>query len=82
MKRKAINGNINNERTIRCTTLLSLCSINEPFIKLQNKKAKEVLGWEPKFSGKAGFEKGLIQTIEWFSNSHHLDQYKTGMYNV
>ena len=28
----------------------------------ENKKAKNMLGWEPKIS----FEEGLIRTIEWY----------------
>ena len=32
-----------------------------------NKKAKSILQWEPKFSGKEGFKKGLSETIDWFS---------------
>ena len=41
-----------------------------------NKKAKELLGWEPRVS----LEDGLIKTIEWVKKS--TDLYKTDIYNV
>ncbi|MBC8490025.1 MAG: GDP-mannose 4,6-dehydratase [Bacteroidetes bacterium] len=41
-----------------------------------NKKVKELLGWEPHVS----LEEGLIKTIEWVKKS--TDLYKTGIYNV
>ena len=31
-----------------------------------NKKAKKILSWSPKFSKNKGFDKGLKNTIEWF----------------
>lgn len=34
----------------------------------ENKKAKKVLGWEPKIS----FEAGLLKTIEWYRKFNHL----------
>lgn len=34
----------------------------------KNKKAKKVLGWEPKVS----FEEGLLKTIEWYRKFNHL----------
>lgn len=48
----------------------------------ENKKAKEVLGWEPKYGGKEGFRKGLEETIEWFTNPENLSQYKADVYNI
>lgn len=47
-----------------------------------NSKAKELLGWEPVYSGTEGFKRGLAQTIEWFLNPSHLSQYKAGIYNL
>ncbi|SCG83145.1 NAD-dependent epimerase/dehydratase [Proteiniborus sp. DW1] len=44
-------------------------------------KAKKMLGWAPKYSGKAGFVKGLKETIEWFTNSDNLAGYKWNRYN-
>lgn len=47
-----------------------------------NSKAKELLGWEPDYSGTEGFKRGLAETIEWFINPSHLSQYKAGIYNL
>ena len=33
---------------------------------LDNTRARELLGWEPKFS----LEQGLAKTIEWYRNTH------------
>lgn len=48
----------------------------------ENKKAKELIGWEPQYGGKEGFRKGLEETIEWFSNPQNLSQYKADVYNI
>jgi NAD dependent epimerase/dehydratase len=47
-----------------------------------NSKAKDLFSWSPSYSGKEGFQRGLIQTIEWFQNSENLSQYKFLQYNV
>ncbi|MFZ0578571.1 MAG: NAD-dependent 4,6-dehydratase LegB [Psychrobacillus psychrotolerans] len=47
-----------------------------------NRKAKEILGWEPKYGGKAGLRSGLEETIEWFTNPKNLASYKTDVYNI
>ncbi|MBL4938134.1 SDR family oxidoreductase [Clostridium sp. YIM B02515] len=41
-----------------------------------NKKIKELTGWEPKYS----LEQGLKETIEWIGNN--LSYFKTDIYNV
>ncbi len=46
-----------------------------------NKKAKKILNWSPKYSGKSGFKKGLKKTIEWFKDSKNLLHYKSDLYN-
>lgn len=46
-----------------------------------NAKAKELLGWEPENSGLGGFEFGLKETIDWFTNSENLNNYKSNVYN-
>jgi dTDP-glucose 4,6-dehydratase len=46
-----------------------------------NKKAKKKIAWSPKYSGKAGFEKALIKTVDWFSNEKNLKLYKD-KYNI
>jgi NAD dependent epimerase/dehydratase len=47
-----------------------------------NKKAKELLGWVPEYSQIDGFKRGLKETIEWFTNPNHLNQYKVDVYNI
>tara|TARA_B100000963_G_C22553534_1_gene637941 strand:+ start:172 stop:1167 length:996 start_codon:yes stop_codon:yes gene_type:complete len=46
-----------------------------------NKKAKKILGWSPKFSKNKDFEKGLKKTIEWFLKKENLNIYKTDIFN-
>jgi len=41
-------------------------------------KIKSLTDWQPKFT----FEEGLKQTIEWFSKSENLKNYKSDIYNV
>ncbi len=47
-----------------------------------NSKAREVLGWTPKYGGLEGFKRGIAETIEWFRMSGHLTRYKADRYNV
>jgi NAD dependent epimerase/dehydratase len=47
-----------------------------------NRKARELLGWAPEYSGLEGLKRGLRETIDWFSVSDHLRRYKTGVYNI
>ena len=47
-----------------------------------NKKAKKLLNWTPKFKGKKGFELGLRKTNEWFSKKENVKLYKFNLYNV
>ena len=47
-----------------------------------NKKAKKLLNWKPKFTGKKGFELGLKKTNEWFSKKENIKLYKVNLYNV
>lgn len=44
----------------------------------ENKKAKKILGWQPKYS----LEKGLKETIEWFINPQNLKFYKPDVYTI
>lgn len=48
----------------------------------QNRKAKELLNWQPKYSGFNGLSIGLSKTISWFSDSENLKSYKVGVYNI
>ena len=47
-----------------------------------NTKAKKLAGWEPKFSGREGFRKGLSETIRWFTHIEHLMKYKPEICNI
>ncbi len=47
-----------------------------------NSKAKNLLNWQPKFSGKDGMRRGLKETIEWFSNNENIKKYKADVYNL
>jgi len=47
-----------------------------------NLKAKELFGWEPKYSGLKGFKTGLKETIEWFQTQENLKFYKPNIYNI
>jgi dTDP-glucose 4,6-dehydratase len=41
-----------------------------------NTKAKEILGWEPKYT----LEDGLRHTIEWLTENH--EQYRSDIYVI
>ncbi|TGL99201.1 NAD-dependent 4,6-dehydratase LegB [Leptospira jelokensis] len=47
-----------------------------------NQKAKDLIGWEPKYAGIEGLKRGLLQTIDWFKDEDNLAKYKTGIYNI
>ena len=47
-----------------------------------NTKARECCGWEPEYAGIKGFRRGLVETIEWFTDSKNLSNYKSGIYNI
>ncbi len=47
-----------------------------------NSKARNLIGWEPLYSGKNGFRRGLVETIEWFINPENLKSYKATIYNI
>ncbi|HOL18117.1 MAG TPA: NAD-dependent 4,6-dehydratase LegB [Bacillota bacterium] len=51
-------------------------------LRADNSKARELLGWQPAYGGLAGFKRGLMETIDWFSNPDHLAWYKEGIYNI
>jgi len=48
----------------------------------ENKKAKELLGWQPAYGGLEGFKRGLQETADWFTNSGNLAAYKSDRYNL
>jgi NAD dependent epimerase/dehydratase len=47
-----------------------------------NKKAKELFGWSPAYGGLDGFRKGMVETVQWFSDLSNLVTYKSGRYNI
>lgn len=47
-----------------------------------NSKAKKLAGWAPKYAGMDGFKRGLTETIQWFTESGHLKQYKSHLCNM
>jgi len=47
-----------------------------------NRKAKELTGWQPLFAGKDGFRRGLEETIAWFVKPENLKAYKANIYNI
>jgi dTDP-glucose 4,6-dehydratase len=47
-----------------------------------NAKARRLFGWAPKYGDRAGLRRGLIQTVEWFSQPQNLACYKADIYNL
>jgi len=45
-------------------------------------RAKERFGWNPQFSGRDGFVKGVAETAVWFQDPANLAVYKTDRYNI
>lgn len=47
-----------------------------------NDRAREVLGWTPRYGGLDGFRRGLAETVAWFTEARNLAGYKAGIYNL
>jgi dTDP-glucose 4,6-dehydratase len=47
-----------------------------------NEKARELLGWQPRYGGMDGFRRGLVETVAWFGKASHLEAYKSDIYNL
>ncbi|MDP2859932.1 MAG: NAD-dependent 4,6-dehydratase LegB [Bacillota bacterium] len=47
-----------------------------------NTKAKELLGWQPRYGDIGGFRRGLVETIAWFNEPGNLVSYKPDRYNL
>jgi NAD dependent epimerase/dehydratase len=47
-----------------------------------NSKARKLLNWEPRYLGKDGLRRGLIETANWFALPENLAIYKTTHYNI
>lgn len=48
----------------------------------ENEKAKALFGWQPEYSGRDGFKRGLAETADWFVKSGNLRAYKADSYNI
>lgn len=47
-----------------------------------NRRARELLGWQPRLVGEEGLRSGLAETIAWFTDAAHLAHYKADLYNL
>jgi len=47
-----------------------------------NRKASELLGWQPAYGGNDGFRRGLEETVAWFRKPSHLAGYKPDLYTL
>ena len=47
-----------------------------------NLKAKNILGWKPKFNKLSGFNLALRKTFAWFNQEENLKNYKIDLYNI
>ncbi len=47
-----------------------------------NDKARDLLGWQPRYGGLDGFRRGLAETVAWFSDSSRMALYKPDIYNL
>ena len=48
----------------------------------ENAKAKQLFGWVPEYGDREGFKRGIVETIEWFTNPDNISNYKVGIYNI
>jgi NAD dependent epimerase/dehydratase len=47
-----------------------------------NEKAHKLLDWQPQYGGFEGFQRGLAETVTWFTDPKHLSDYKSETYNI
>lgn len=47
-----------------------------------NTKARDVFGWQPAYGGLAGFERGIIETAQWFQDPANVAGYEADRYNL
>lgn len=47
-----------------------------------NRRLRELTGWQPTHGGRDGFRKGLAITAQWFSDPANLARYRPGSYAV
>ncbi|ABX09171.1 NAD-dependent 4,6-dehydratase LegB [Prochlorococcus marinus] len=67
-----------------CTDSKRIRPINSEVNRLygDNSLIKDLTDWQPKFSGKNGFNNGLKKTIEWFQKPYNLSKYKHNIYSI
>jgi dTDP-glucose 4,6-dehydratase len=51
-------------------------------LRASNEKARELLGWQPRYAGLEGLRRGLAKTVDWFVQPAHLASYKPDRYNL
>ena len=47
-----------------------------------NEKARQLLGWEPKYGGGDGFRRGIEETVDWFSDPSNWSGLRSDRYVV
>jgi NAD dependent epimerase/dehydratase len=47
-----------------------------------NTRARELAGWTPSYGGREGFQRGIGETIQWFSDAGNLRRYRAESYNI
>lgn len=47
-----------------------------------NDKARALFDWRPAYAGRDGLERGLRETVAWFTDPRNLAAYKTDRYNI
>jgi NAD dependent epimerase/dehydratase len=47
-----------------------------------NDKARDLLGWQPRYGGLDGFRRGLAETVDWLTTPAHLSRYRSDVYNL
>jgi len=46
-----------------------------------NSKARNLTGWKPCYGNMEGLQRGISETIQWFTQSDNLKGYRSGCYN-
>ena len=47
-----------------------------------NSKLRSLTEWTSLYGGGEGFERGIAETVDWFTNPENLCRYKAGLYNI
>ncbi len=51
-------------------------------LKANNSKARKILNWKPKYIKQKGFIAAIRKTIDWYSDSENLQNFKGDSYNI